>query len=120
LIERSTEAAAEYSIKKFINTRVQVEGPEKRKLGQQLDHGEVALRCQQDYLKNPRMFRHGKRVFRKLRDLLQSEHKVTVNPLQKSSHIASAALAEVAKQVWPPVASPAAQTGAEPTTEVPS
>ncbi|HYJ05780.1 MAG TPA: AAA family ATPase [Chthoniobacterales bacterium] len=120
LIERSTEASAEYSIRKFINTRVQIEGPEKRKLGQQLDHGEVALRCQQEYLKNPGALRHGKRVFRKLRDLLQSEHKVAVNPLQKSSHISSATLTEVAKQVWSPVAPPVEQTQTVATTEVPS
>jgi ABC-type cobalamin/Fe3+-siderophores transport system ATPase subunit len=109
LIERSTEASAEYSIKKFINTRVQIEGAEKRKIGQQLDHGEVALRCQQEYLANASRFRHGKRVFRKLKDLLQSEHKVTVNPLQKSSHIASVELSDVAKRIWPPEAQPAAQ-----------
>lgn len=102
LIERATEATAEYSIRKFINTRTQIEGPKTRKVGKQLDHGEVALRCQQEYLKHPTTFRHGKRVFKKLRDLLQSENKITSNPLQTSPHVASTELADVAKQVWPP------------------
>lgn len=102
LIHRATDAESAYSIRAFINTRTPLEFAKKRKTGDQLDHGALALECQTQYDANKVKYRHGKRVLRHVRNLMQSELKITASPLINSEHIAAANLVATAREIWPP------------------
>lgn len=101
LIDRATEATSEHSIKTFINVRTDIDGSKERKLGRQLDYGGLAFKCQKDYGANPVRYRHGKRVLRKLRQILQEELKLTSSPFVSSANIKVKSLAEIAEEIWP-------------------
>src|SRR5262249_37298071 len=95
----------------FINSRTPLELARKRKTGDQLDHGALALECQTKYNANNTTYRHGKRVLRHVRNLMQSELKIIASPLDKSEHIVVAELAAIAREIWlPPQSAPIAFT----------
>jgi predicted ATPase len=106
LIERATKDAAEYSLSVFINSRTPVEAARLRKENKQVNHGELALECTKQYNADVTRYRHGKRVIRAVRNLLQTEKKLKLAPFQSSAHIINAKLAAFAKAIWPPVSPP--------------
>ena len=103
LIERATKDSAEYSLTVFINSRTPVEAARLRKENKQVNPGELALDCSKLYNADPSRYRHGKRVIRRVRDLLQNEKKLKLNPYKKSDHIKNATLEAFAKAIWPPI-----------------
>jgi energy-coupling factor transporter ATP-binding protein EcfA2 len=106
LIERATTESGEYSLSVFINTRTPVEAARLRKENKQVNHGELALDCSKQYNADTSRYRHGKRVIRCVRNLLQNEKKLKTDPFQTSEHIKDAKLVAFAKAIWPPIAPP--------------
>lgn len=102
LIDRATKETAEYSVSVFINSRTPVEAAKLRKENKQVNHGELALDCAKKYEADPPRYRHGKRVIRAVRNLLQNEKKLKPDPFQQSVHVADAKLVAYAKAIWPP------------------
>lgn len=101
LVQRATSAESEYSIKAFINTRTPLELAKKRKTGDQLDHGALALECRTSYNAAIVRYRHGKRVLRHVRNLMQCEFKVEPSVFNKSDKLAVTELAALATEIWP-------------------
>jgi energy-coupling factor transporter ATP-binding protein EcfA2 len=102
VIERATKDSAAYSLTVFINSRTPVEAARLRKENKQVNPGELALDCAKQYDADSTRFRHGKRVIRCVRNLLQNEKKINPNPFQKSEHVKDAKLVAFAKTIWPP------------------
>ena len=104
LVERATIESAEYSLSVFINSRTPVEVARLRKENKQVNHGELALECSKQYNADTTRYRHGKRVVRCVRNLLQNEKKLNPDPFQRSEHLKDAKLVAFATAIWPPIA----------------
>ncbi|HWB02495.1 MAG TPA: ATP-binding protein [Verrucomicrobiales bacterium] len=102
-IDRATKESEEYSVKKFINSRAPLESARLRKDNKQLNVGELAIDCTKLYQADTTRYRHGKKVLRALRNLLQNEAKLKPDPFICSEHIRDAELVEFANSVWPKV-----------------
>jgi len=101
LVDRATKESAAYSLTAFINSRTPVETARLRKENKQVNHGELALECSKKYDADTIRYRHGKRVVRAVRNLLQNEKKLNPDPFRKTEHIADAKLVAFAKAIWP-------------------
>jgi hypothetical protein len=104
VIERATNDSAEYSRRVFINSRTPVEMAKCRSEGRQLDVGALASECYAQYNADSTRYRHGKRVIRCVRNILQNEKNLNPDPFQASEHIKDANLVAFAHVIWPPIA----------------
>jgi len=100
IIDRATKESAEYSLTVFINSRTPVEAARLRKGNKQVNHGELALECSKQYDADPPRYRHGKRVIRAFRNLLQNERKLNPDPFRKSEHVKDTNLVKFANEIW--------------------
>jgi energy-coupling factor transporter ATP-binding protein EcfA2 len=101
VIERATKISADFSIAAFINARTPIETAKLRKENKQLNHGELALECSKLYEADTSRYRHGKRVLRCVRNLLQNEKQLNPDPFRKSEHIKNLKLEEFSNAIWP-------------------
>jgi energy-coupling factor transporter ATP-binding protein EcfA2 len=102
IINRATEDSAQYSIEVFINSRTPIETARLRKVNKQLNPGALSAECINLYNGDNTRYRHGKKVLRRVRDLLQTELKTNPDPFIKSSHVVSQDLKTIAAAIWPP------------------
>ncbi|MES2467486.1 MAG: AAA family ATPase [Verrucomicrobiota bacterium] len=100
LIDEATNETSEYSIGKFINSRTPLEMASLRKEGKQIDNAKLASACRIDYHDNTARYRHGKKVLKTLRNLLQVSKLANPDPFQTSLHIKDPALEKIAEAIW--------------------
>lgn len=80
IIQQATDNKQEKSAEKFINSR---DGYEKIYCRENRKNfynvGKLAQECADKYKTNPEYYRHGKTVFKELKNLLQNEYKIKSN-----------------------------------------
>lgn len=100
-INQATADTEEYSLRIMIST-LSEDASRARSRGKidNVDHGKIALQAMDDYRDDPKRFRHGKKVMRRLRAILQESHRVQGDPYRVSSAALSVpALAAVAQEL---------------------
>jgi ABC-type uncharacterized transport system ATPase subunit len=105
LIDRATTDSADGSRTAFINSRAPIETTKLRKENKQLNLGEYVLECGRNYDADPLRYRHGKKVIRRLRHLLQSDRKPNPDPFKSSQFVKDPTLSTIATAIWPRPAS---------------
>ena len=75
LIQRATDELADESLAKFINSRLQIEGQLLKKEGKQVNVGDLSLRCSKAFQAKPSKYRCGKKILKRLRNIIQTEKK---------------------------------------------
>jgi len=88
------------SIKAMINLRTG-HAFRAREAGQNIDHGEIAMKCQSEYGANEAQLVRGKLCLRRIRALLHQELRRTVDIIKPSKHLKVAELSRIADRVWP-------------------
>jgi ABC-type transport system involved in cytochrome c biogenesis ATPase subunit len=99
IVQRATDDMADESLKTYINSRLQIESQRLRREGKQVNIGEFSVSCAKAFEANPVSLRHGKKVLKRLRHILQSELKVQQNPIQSSAHISHPDLVGLATKI---------------------
>jgi hypothetical protein len=111
LVQRATDDMADESLKTYINSRLQIESQRLKSEGKTVNIGEFSVSCTQAFNANRILFRHGKKVLKRLRHMLQTELKITHNLLQSSAHVSHPVLVSLATKIIAlntPVAAPPA------------
>lgn len=99
ILQRAISDVADESQKAFVNSRLQIESNRLKREGKQVNVGELSVECSKAFSLDPVSFRHGKKVLKRLRYLLQNELKLSANPIQSSAHVADPVLIGVAKKI---------------------
>ena len=104
LLDQVTAVSREESIRDIINLRMERAWKMRARGGENPNAGQVALEAAREYDANPGRMRRGKRVFGRLKGLLQQE--LAENPrLERSSPaLRLEPLRLVAEAIWPPAA----------------
>jgi predicted ATPase len=101
IIEQATIDTKDQSITTFINSRAATDAARLRKENKQVNVGELAIECRKLYDADIGRYRHGKKVMRRVRHLVQNGLKLNPNPFKVSHHIADSTLKNYAAQIWP-------------------
>ena len=103
IIDQATNDTKDQSITAFINSRASIDGARLRKENKQVNVGELAIECGKLYDADKLRYRHGKKVMRRVRHLVQNGLKLNPDPFKKSHHIADPTLKNYANKIWPVV-----------------
>lgn len=102
LINKSTDEIEKISIEKFINSRTIIELDKSRKKGDgKINNGQISIECINLYNSNKSRYRHGKKVFKALKNNMQKEIKGKFNLIQNSEFLLVNELKCIAKTIWP-------------------
>lgn len=74
LIAESTDESQDKSVRNYVNAITQAALKVQYAGGAKVDNGQIAVDCLQNYQENKERFRHGKQVFKTLRNKLQQNH----------------------------------------------
>lgn len=102
IIQEATNIREDVSIKKFIDSRFRTEQINSRKDGKNFaDVGKLSHDCHELYHSNPKHYRHGKMVYRELKNQIQKNFKKNPNDLLKQSEsLSDPSLNIIAKEIW--------------------
>lgn len=101
IIERATKEREEKSIEKYINSRDNIERIRCRNEGKPTYNvGKLSASCHSNYSTNPVYYRHGKTVFKAIKQIIQNEIKEKKSLIVPSQFISDHMLSEMAKQIW--------------------
>ncbi len=98
LLQATVETAAK-SLAAIVNQRTTEAFQRRREGGPQPDHGEIAVRAQEEYAADPEGMRRGKEVLGRLRALLQTEMGTNPRIFFPSEHLRSVSLRAIAERV---------------------
>lgn len=99
LISEATENTKEKSIKNYINAKTQTALKEQYAGGEKVDSGQIAIQCLDDYENDKKRFRHGKQVFKFLRNKLQTEYGQK-NLIIPTENLKTTELTEIKSKIW--------------------
>lgn len=100
LVEQARAETREQSVKAIVNLRT--EGAfRRRKGGESVDHGAIAIQAQKDYEAAPESMSRGKIVVGHLKSLLQKELSTNSALVASSPHLDVPQLRAIAVKVWP-------------------
>ncbi|MCF1715385.1 AAA family ATPase [Flavihumibacter sp. RY-1] len=71
IINRCSDEVKEKSLQNFINARTQTALKIQYSGGERVDNGRISIECLRNYDENTNRFRHGKRVFKRVKNALQ-------------------------------------------------
>lgn len=101
IIERATTDRKEKSIEKYMNSRDNIERIRCRNEGKPTYNvGKLSATCHNNYSSNPIYYRHGKTVFKAIKQIIQNEIKEKKSLIVPSQFISDNTLSEMAKQIW--------------------
>ncbi len=100
LLEQARAATRDQSVKAIVNLRTE-QAFRRRKAGDSMNHGEIAVQAQKDYDADPAKMARGKIVLGHLKALLQKELGSNSALIAPSSHIADPCLRKIADAIWP-------------------
>jgi AAA15 family ATPase/GTPase len=101
LIDEVTTETEKKSIEKFINNRTSIEQRKSRKEGNRtINHGKLSFKCSEEYKKNIIRYRHGKTVFKALKQKLQTRVRSNINLVNESSFLKIPELEKIASEIW--------------------
>lgn len=101
IIQQATDNKQEKSIEKFINSRDGYEKIYCRASGKNsYNVGKLAQECADKYKTNPEYYRHGKTVFKELKNLLQNDYKIKSNLIVSSEFLLDSNLESIANEIW--------------------
>jgi predicted ATP-dependent endonuclease of OLD family len=98
-VQRATDDVLDESLKTYINSRLRLESQRLKREGKQVNIGEFSVSCTKAFEANRAHFRHGKKVLKRLRHILQSELKLSQDPIQSSSHLSHPDLVLLATKI---------------------
>lgn len=116
LVQRASDEMADESLKTYINSRLQIESQRLKSEGKTVNIGDFSVTTTKLFEANRTLFRHGKKVLKRLRHILQTELKLQHNPIQSSAHVSHPVLVALATKIIasaaplaaPPTPAPAA------------
>ncbi|HOO49133.1 MAG TPA: AAA family ATPase [Saccharofermentans sp.] len=102
IIQEATNIREDESIKIFIDSRFRTEQTYYRKDGKNFTGvGKLSHDCHELYHSNPKHYRHGKMVYRELKNQIQKNFKKNPNDLLKQSEsLSDPSLNIIAKEIW--------------------
>lgn len=107
LLQRATDDTTDESLKTYINSRLQIESQRLKREGKQVNIGEFSVSCTKAFEANRTLFRHGKKVLKRLRHILQTDLKLHHNAIQSSAHVSHPVLVGLATKIISATANPA-------------
>jgi hypothetical protein len=99
LISEATENTKEKSIKNYINAKTKTALKEQYAGGEKVDSGQIAIQCLSYYENDKKRFRHGKQVFKFLRNKLQAEYGQK-NLIVPTENLKTTELTEIKSKIW--------------------
>ena len=101
LINKSTVERKDISVEKFINSRTLIELDKSRKNGDgKINNGRISLKCLELYNDNTSRYRHGKAVYKALKNNIQIQIKGKHNLIQNTEYLLVDELKNIAETIW--------------------
>lgn len=105
ILRKATEEIREKSLEIFINTKTQEALKRQYEGGEQVNNGQISIKCIEEYNNTPERYRHGKKVLKKLRADFQSLKK-NKDLIVPTEDLKIEKLKNIKNEIWPNKKSP--------------